>query len=169
MNAEYWIEQLDLLPHPEGGYFRETYRSTDTVLPEGLPERFRTDHSLSTAIYFLLKHDSPSRLHQLAADETWHFYDGSSLMLHLINLEGEYRQVRLGRDSEREEVFQYTVLAGTWFGATVDKEDGYTLVGCTVAPGFEFNDFKLGKRSELFKLFPKHKNIIEDLTLSERT
>ena len=169
MTAEYWIKKLELMEHPEGGYFRETYRSGEELSPDDLPDRYDDDHRFSTSIYFLVTHERPSRLHRLISDEIWHFYEGSSLTLHLIHEGGTYEKLALGRDAEAGEAFQRVVPRGTWFGATVDEPGGYALVGCTVAPGFEFGDFELGGRSILMDSFPEHRGIIEELTGSEES
>ncbi len=169
MNAHYWIKQLDLTEHPEGGYFREVYRSEHRIAADALPEGFDEDHRLATSIYFLLTADRPSRLHRLHADELWHFHTGSSVTLHLLEEGGRYRQLKLGTDPGSGESFQQIVPAGTWFGATVEEPGGFGLVGCTVFPGFEFSDFELGDRSELLRTFPAHNTLIERLTAPEQT
>lgn len=151
--AEYWIERLGLKPHPEGGYYAETYRAAQT-LPNGRP--------VATAIYFLLEHGNFSALHRLSSDEMWHFYTGDPLMVHLIEPMGAYRVLRLGPGQS----FQGVVPAGCWFGATVETPGGYALVGCTVAPGFDFADFELAEREALTRLYPQHRALIERLTRS---
>ncbi len=151
MTADEWIEKLNLAPHPEGGFFAETYRA-DGQIP-GL------QRSYSTAIYFLLKGDQVSTLHRIAADEIWHFYAGSPLTIHVIDADGDYEQLHIGVGE-----FQAVVPAGRWFGATVDDSDGYSLVGCTVAPGFDFADFELGQRDDLIKDFPLHRDLLARLT-----
>jgi predicted cupin superfamily sugar epimerase len=165
MNAEAqrWIETLGLQPHPEGGYYRETYRSTQELMGCCLREHL-APRAVATAIYFLLPGDQFSALHRLRSDEMWHFYAGSSLTLHIIDPKGGLTQVKLGTRVEHGETFQAVVKAGCWFGATVDDPDGYTLVGCTVAPGFEFDDFELGERQKLIERYPQHRDLIERLT-----
>lgn len=153
--AEYWIERLGLKPHPEGGYYAQTYRAAQT-LPNGRP--------VATAIYFLLEHDNFSALHRLSSDEMWHFYAGDPLTVHLIEPEGSYRTLRLGPGLEPGQSFQGVVPAGCWFGATVERPGGYALVGCTVAPGFDFADFELAEREALTRLYPQHRTLIERLT-----
>lgn len=161
---DYWIERLELDPHPEGGYFRETYRSEEDLSAENLPERYGSGRSLSTAIYFLLRGSQVSRFHRLKSDELWHFHAGSSVTIHLIDPDGSYSQLRLGSDPDRGERFQRVIPAGCWFGATVDDPDSYTLVGCTVAPGFDFADFEMGDRTTLSTQFPAYREVIERLT-----
>ncbi len=164
INAVYWIKKLNLTKHPEGGYFKESYRSNETIDGAHLPKRFGGRRCFSTAIYFLLKSDSFSALHRIKSDELWHFYCGSPLTLYCINPEGMLFEIKLGNNLEAGELFQAHVNAGWWFGAKVNAPDSYTLVGCTVAPGFEFEDFELGDRRQLIKAFPRHRKIITELT-----
>ncbi len=170
MTADGWIERLRLERHPEGGWFRETYRSAETLPVAGLPSRFSAPHPASTAIYFLLRGGEFSALHRLEADEVWHFYDGVPLTLHLIAPDGTTSRIRLGAGE-----FQAVVVAGHWFGATLDEVDEtrsgvhipsgrFALVGCTVAPGFIFDDFELGDRATLLAQFPQHAALITRLT-----
>ena len=165
-NAYYWIEKLNLQQHPEGGCFREIYRSEETIKQHALPERFDGDRSIATSIYFLLRSSEISAFHRIRSDELWHFYTGSSLTIHVINRAGDYSQVHLGRDFEKVEVFQAAIKRGVWFGATVNDPETFTLVGCTVAPGFDFHDFEMGERDKLIEKYPKHREIIEKLTHS---
>jgi uncharacterized protein len=164
-NAEYWIEKLQLLPHPEGGYFREMYRCADIIPGKALPHRFAGARSFSTAIYFLLKSGQISVLHRIHSDELWHFYQGSAVTLQLIHPTGERQTLHLGSDPEKSESLQIVVPAGCWFGACVDALQSYALVGCTVAPGFDFQDFYLGKREDLLKQYPQHLQVIEQFTI----
>jgi predicted cupin superfamily sugar epimerase len=162
--AEYWIQQLDLQEHPEGGFFRETYRSHETIPPEALPERFSGARSFATAIYFLLKGDDFSAFHRIKSDELWHFHAGRPLTLHMIDSSGRYQKTVLGENPQNGEVLQATVPEGCWFAAETLDRSGYTLVGCTVAPGFDFADFEMGRRSELIELYPDHRQLIKTLT-----
>lgn len=162
--AEYWIEKLGLEKHPEGGWFKEVYRSKEKIKTEHLPERFGGERHHSTSIYFLLTGDTFSAFHRIKSDELWHFYDGVPVTIHMINESGEYSQVTLGRDIEKGEALQYAVPHSVWFGAEVNDKDSYSLVGCTVAPGFHFDDFELAKRDELAGKYPEHKGIIARLT-----
>ncbi|MDD2710187.1 MAG: cupin domain-containing protein [Verrucomicrobiae bacterium] len=161
--AEYWIEHLRLVPHPEGGFFRETYRCEEQIAA-GLPRRYTSPRSFSTAIYFLLRSQDVSTLHRLQSDEIWHFYHGSPLSLHLLTPDGRHLTQHLGRDPAQGQRLQAVIKAGCWFGATVNAPQAFTLLGCTVAPGFDFADFELGQGSELILLFPQHRQIIERLT-----
>lgn len=173
MTAQYWVSELNMQPHPEGGYFAETYRSAETIPSAGLPERFSGPRSFGTAIYFLLESHHFSSLHRIQSDEIWHYYAGRPLNVYVISPAGDLSLIRLGNNPERGEVFQAVVSAGCWFGSrpivdstVVDstlKETGYSLVGCTVAPGFDFADFELARRNELLRLFPQHAELIREL------
>ncbi len=166
--AEYWIDKLHLQPHPEGGWYREIYRSSEHIEAKALPKRFSGPRCFSTSIYFLLREGQPSHLHRIAADEIWHFYRGSPLTLFMIQPQGEISAARLGPDPEKDEQLQLVVPAGCWFGAKVDDPDSFTLVGCTVAPGFDFNDFELGDRRQLLERYPQHRTLIERLTANKK-
>jgi predicted cupin superfamily sugar epimerase len=161
--AQDWIDRLHLQPHPEGGYFRETYRDP-LILPHSALPGHGGDRSASTAIYFLLAGDQFSAFHRIRSDELWHFYAGSTLIVHVITPDGEYRQIRLGSSADQGEHFQAVVPAGCWFGSSLLDPNKYALVGCTVAPGFDFADFEMAKRDELIAHYPQHRAIIERLT-----
>jgi uncharacterized protein len=162
--GEYWIEKLEMDPHPEGGYFKEVYRSKESHKGEHLPERFGGDRSHSTSIYFLLKNEDRSKFHRIKSDELWHFYDGSSLTIYRITPDGKLISHVLGRDMENGESLQVVIPAGDWFGAVVNNKDSYALCGCTVAPGFHFEDFELAERNALSAEYPLHTDIITHLT-----
>ena len=165
MNAQHWIERLDLQPHPEGGYYRETYRAP-FMLPQSVLPGYRGDRAASTAIYFLLEENQFSAFHRIRSDEMWHFYAGSALIVHVITPASEYREFLLGSNTERREEFQAVVPAGCWFGSSLrdTSDDSYALVGCTVSPGFDFADFEMARRTELLAHYPQHRAIIERLT-----
>jgi predicted cupin superfamily sugar epimerase len=162
--ARAWIDHLKLQPHPEGGHFRESYRSPETIARAHLPARFGGDRAFATAIYFLLEGDDFSALHRIKADEGWHFYDGAPLIVHVIDPQGNYSAIKLGRDFRRGELPQAVVKAGDLFAAALAGPGGYALVGCTVAPGFDFTDFELPPRHELVARYPQHGELIERLT-----
>jgi len=169
-SAQNWISSLNLLPHPEGGYYRETYRSGVSVTVcsaddhNDVKTADRAIRSISTAIYFLLEGDQISTLHRIRSDEAWHFYAGSSLSVEGILPDGERQTWRLGLDLASGERPQCVVPAGTWFGAHLKHSSTYALVGCTVSPGFDFADFELAERAELIAMHPQHTDIIERLT-----
>ena len=163
-SAAYWIDHFALIRHPEGGWFRETYRSGETIPEAGLPVRFLGERSFSTAISFLLEPGDISALHRLKSDEVWHFYEGGPLTVHVITPDGKYKEILLGRDPEKGERFQAVVPAGCWFGAEPAGVAGFSLVGCTVAPGFDFSDFEMARCTELESLFPDHAALIRRMT-----
>ena len=160
--AKQYIKQLQLKKHPEGGYFREVYRSGERILPTHLPKRYKSSRNFSTSIYFLLEGRQFSSFHLLQSDELWHFYDGSSVLLYIINQKGELTVKKLGRDQDSE--LQLTIEKQNWFAAELEDKKSFALFGCTVSPGFEFEDFELGKRDELIKKFPQHSSLIKRLT-----
>jgi predicted cupin superfamily sugar epimerase len=155
-----WIDALQLQPHPEGGYFAESYRAEEAIPAQALPDRYQGERSFSTAIYFLITSEKPSRFHKVASDEGWHFYDGSPVRLHIISPQGDYTSVLVGCDLEKGILPQYVVPANHWFAAEVAEPDGFALVGCTVAPGFDFVDFDLAKREALIADFRDHREVI---------
>lgn len=164
-DAAYWIARLKLARHPEGGYYRETYRSGETVAAGVLPQRYTEgERAFSTAIYFLLSGDDFSAFHRLKSDEIWHFHTGSTLTIHVIDAEGSYHAQRLGAGGGDGETWQTVVRAGSWFGAELEEQDSFALVGCTVAPGFDFRDFEMADRCALVRAYPGHRRIIERLT-----
>ena len=164
MNAVYWIEKLKLEAHPEGGYFRQTYRSEVAIAREALPPRFTEARAVSTAIYFLLEGENFSAFHRLLSDEVWHFYAGDPLIVHVIEPEGKYSSILLGHDPEAGQVLQGVVRAGCWFASHVADWKSFAVAGCTVAPGFDFEDFEMGKREELVARYPQHRDLIRRLT-----
>jgi uncharacterized protein len=154
--AQYWIGHLQLKKHPEGGYFREIYRSDEIIHKKNLPERYSGFRNFSTSIYFLLESHEFSAFHRIKSDETWHFYAGSPLTIISINKEGQLLEHTLGNHPGGSELLQHTVPKGNWFMARVLYPETYSLAGCTVAPGFDFDDFELGKTKELTLLFPNY-------------
>lgn len=162
--AQRWIERLGLQDHPEGGYFRETYRAAESLGTCCLGADYDSPRSVSTAIYFLLRGDQTSALHRIRSDEVWHHYAGGDLTLHLLAADGGYRRLRVGSGTAGEGLPQAVVPAGVWFGATVDDPASYALVGCTVAPGFDFRDFEMARRADLLARHPEHRELIERLT-----
>ena len=160
MTADDWIACLQLEPHPEGGYFRRSYTAELTLV---LPDR-AGPRPVATAIYYLLKGGQRSRLHRLKSDELWHFYTGSPLTVHVLDGEGQCAARLLGNDPTLGQQFQLSTSAGCWFGATVDDPAGFSLVGCTVAPGFDFADFELADRVTLTRQYPHYAALIERLT-----
>ena len=158
------IQSLNLLPHPEGGYFKETYRSTGNIPQSVLANNFSGDRNYCTGIYFLLTSDNFSAFHRIKQDEMWHFYSGSTLYVHIIDEKGMYTRVEVGMDLENGQQPQFVVAAGCWFASSVKDKNSHSLVGCTVAPGFDFNDFELAERSALTNKYPEHEKVITNLT-----
>ena len=157
------IERLDLQPHPEGGYFRETYRAEMTVTHPAVGMDENGTRAAGTSIYFMVPRDDFSAFHRVRTDETWHLYDGGPLELHLIDPDGVYQCVVLSRDLGAGEP-QFTVPAHWWQAARCDSAAAYALGGCTVAPGFDFADFELPDAAEIIAQHPQHEAIIRALT-----
>ncbi len=164
MDAAYWINKLNLLAHPEGGYYKEIYRSEEFIEQTVLPNRYSSKHSLSTSIYFLLNKNQISAFHKLQSDEIWHYHTGASLKIHIISNDGNYKEVKLGLSLEDGESPQIIIPHNHWFAAELLDKSSFTLIGCTVAPGFDFTDFILGKQDILKKLFPQHSDLIVRMT-----
>lgn len=154
------INKLDLLPHPEGGFYRETYRSKGIITEESLSPEISGSRNYATCIYFLLTSENFSGFHRIKQDEQWHFYKGSPLRIHVIDPSGQYKQHTLSHEMDRNEYPQLVIEAGNWFASSVVEPNSYSLVGCTVAPGFDFNDFELATRAQLLKLYPNHEALI---------
>lgn len=158
MNASDLIQQLQLQPHPEGGYYRETYRSIETLTTEQQKTR-----NVSTAIYYFLEGHDKSAFHRIQSDELWFFHQGQPLEIVFIRNE-QLVTIILGNDVTKNQVPQAMIPANTWFAARVQSGAGYSLASCTVAPGFDFSDFELAKRHELLEQYPNLKNTIEVFT-----
>lgn len=152
-------------PHPEGGWYKETYRSEGSIPSNALAD-FNGDRSFSTGIYFLLTKENFSAFHRIKSDEMWHFYAGDGLTVHEIRPDGEYVQHKLGLDLQNGERPQLVIAANSWFASEVKEGGNWCLVGCTVSPGFDFQDFELAERKELIETFPDHEQIIGRLTRS---
>ena len=163
-DAQKYIEKFQLKPHPEGGYFKEIYRAGEMILPEHLPKRYKSARNFSTSIYFLLEGNQVSNFHKLKSDEQWHFYDGSSIALYVIDERGNLNKILLGRNVESRESLQTVIKQNSWFAADLVDKTSFALIGCTVAPGFDFSDFELGKRIDLIEAFPQYSELIDKLT-----
>ncbi len=162
-SADFWINQLHLLPHPEGGYYRESYRSQGIIPASGLPTYFGS-RNFATSIFYLLRGNEFSAFHKLKSDEVWHFYEGCSLNIHVILPEGTLVTKILGNNAEAGEDLQQVIPANHWFAAEPSDSKSYSLAGCTMAPGFDVKDFELGVFDELTKLFPQHEEIIRNFS-----
>lgn len=154
------VKGLRLKPHPEGGFFAETYRST-TIIQTSYGPR-----PASTAIYFLLTAGNFSAFHRIKSDEGWHHYEGDTVYIHVIHTDGSYERMVLGKNGSEGEVQQLMVPAHAWFASECIGESGFALVGCTVSPGFDFADFELANGAELASSYPNHETLIRRLTRS---
>lgn len=160
------INQLQLTKHPEGGYFKENYRSNGVIHPSSLWKGADESRNYSTGIYFLLINNQFSAFHKIKQDEMWHHYNGDTLLLHIIDETGNYKKVKIGKNISDGEFLQYVVPANCWFASEVLQKNSFVLCGCTVSPGFDFKDFEMPKRIILINKFPNHKDIITKLTHS---
>ena len=158
------VEKYQMLPHPEGGYYKETYRSEEEIPNEALPARFSGNRNFYTSILFLLEQGNFSAFHKIKSDEIWHFYEGDALEVFEISEKGKLEITLLGRDIENGETFQHAVKAGRWFASRVIDGGTFSLVGCSVSPGFDFQDFELAKRDALIMQFPELRDTILSLT-----
>lgn len=163
MTADEVIRLLKLQPHPrERGFFVESYRSADRVSWESLSGRYEGTRVYSTAIYFLLKKGSFSEMHRLRSDEIFHFYLGAPAEILLLHPDKTGEVARLGNNLEEKERPQIVVPRGTWQGIRTTGD--FTLMGTTVAPGFEYSDYESGNRTELIALYPQFATLIRELT-----
>lgn len=162
MDAQDWITHLQLEPHPEGGFYKETYRAEGLFSIDAQPHALLRNYS--TAIYFLLQNDNFSAFHKINSDEAWHYYAGATLELFEIDADGILRRTLIGNNIKEGAVPQYVVLAGHWFASRVLGQHGYVLTGCTVSPGFDFQDFEMADRQTLINQYPHHQGIITELT-----
>ncbi len=157
------ITHYHLQPHPEGGWYAQSYRSTEIIPAAALPDRFGGDRVFSTAIYFLLEQGNFSAFHRIKSDECWHFYQGDPLEVFVIGTDRQLTIVTLGQDSSRGQLFQYVVPANCWFASRPAKESKFCFVGCTVAPGFDFADFELANQTNLCSEYPEYSELILEL------
>lgn len=157
------LRKLQMEPHPEGGYFKETFRSQHTFSKTEL-NREGPERSYATSILYLLMGRDVSKMHRLQSDEIWYFHAGSGCFLHIISPEGEYEKVYLSLDVENGGIPQAVVPAGSWFGAEVADRRDFCLVGCAMAPGFDFADWEMGNGEELCQQYPQHAEWIRELT-----
>lgn len=160
LTAETLVQHFEMLPHPEGGYFKETYRAETTIKAAALPANFGGDRQASTAIYFLLEKGNFSAFHKIKSDECWHFYAGQALHIYVLNQDKTFSTIKLGNNLANDEVFQAVVPANCWFASEPSNESTFCFVGCTVAPGFDFKDFELANSNELAAEFPAYDDLI---------
>ncbi len=157
------IEQYQLQPHPEGGWYVQTYKSSESIPAAALPSRFAGDRYFSSAIYFLLEEGNFSAFHRIQSDECWHFYSGDPLELLVFHPGGELSVITLGSDNSRGQRFQYVVPAGCWFASRPAAGSRYSFVGCTVAPAFDFTDFELADGEQLAATYPAFATLVKQL------
>ncbi|XPV75485.1 MAG: cupin domain-containing protein [Desulfovibrio sp.] len=162
--VEQLVLQYEMAEHPEGGFYKETYRAGVSVAAEALPESFTGSRNISTAIYYLLPEGAMSHLHRIASDEAWHFYLGGPLEIVEISPQGKLTKTILGQDVLNGQYVQHVVPAGSWFGARPVVGTKYSFVGCTVAPGFDFAEFEMAEREVLVNEFSDLKDIIVEMT-----
>lgn len=155
--AAYWIDQLNLRRHPEGGYYKEIFRSQQQVMRVGA----RKARQALTSIYYLLEGTDFSGFHRIASDELWYFHKGSPLLIHVINEKGIHTTLELSDTLSGS--LSIAVKAGLWFAVEVPANDGFTLVSCAVAPGFEFGEFEMAQKHEMIDLYPQHTALLEKL------
>ena len=165
ITAKQLIDKYQLIAHPEGGHYRQTYSSAGKIPKSVLPPAFQNDRFFSTAIYFLLEKNQFSAFHRIAGDELWHFYTGSGLHIYVIHPDGRGEVLKLGDDLENGFAFQHVVPAGAWFASQSSDKNGFSFVGCTVAPGFDFEDFEMANKAEMLRDYPQHGAWIESLCI----
>jgi predicted cupin superfamily sugar epimerase len=156
--AKYYIQKLQLKKHPEGGYYREIYRASEMFYID--QPKISLKRNVSTSIYFLLDGTQVSKFHKLKSDELWHFYDGTPVKIFIIDEKGKLTETILGKKINNGEVFQTVIKKNNWFAAEVINKKSYSLIGCTVSPGFDFADFELGNRDSLIEQFSEHSDLI---------
>lgn len=156
-DAGYYISSLELQPHPEGGYYKEVFRSQQNIIREGAA----VIKQACTSIYYLLENTDFSGFHRIASEEIWYFHKGEPLLIHVIDEKGRLTTHELS--DEPTGSFSVAVSAGLWFAAEIQSAKGFTLVSCAVAPGFEFNEFEMGTLAGLIELYPQHASILMKL------
>lgn len=156
--AEQYINQYNMITHPEGGYYTSMYRSMQNI-------SFRNkERQLYSSIYYLLKSGQKSCFHRLQNDEIWHFYDGCPIVIHELKRDGSYSYTLFGKDCPIP-TFQYLICAGNWFAATPLVEDSFSLIGCTLSPGFDYQDFEMANPTNLLQEYPDYQKIISTFTI----
>jgi predicted cupin superfamily sugar epimerase len=159
-NSNYWISGLNLAKHPEGGYYSEVYRS-EKIFQDAKKELSR---NLSTSIYYLLEHHEVSVFHRIKSDELWYYHYGSPMLIHSFDLHDNYNQQILGAELKENQSLQILIPAGTIFAAEVLYPEEYSLVGCMVTPGFDFDDFEIIPAERLESRYPEYEEIIQKLS-----
>ncbi|MFJ7744721.1 cupin domain-containing protein [Peribacillus sp. NPDC097295] len=166
-DANYYVTKLGMEPHPEGGFYKRTFESSERTSDQELSVEFEGKRKLYTSIYFLLGSNDISHLHRLKSDELWYYHAGSPLTISVIDENGHYKESKLGINLDDGEIPQVLVPKNSIFGSSVRDEDTFSLVGCMVSPGFEFQDFELFTQEELLSKYPQHKEVIMKLAYEE--
>ena len=161
-DAAYWIKELKLKPHPEGGHYIETYKS-QVYSSENEVAQCKNRRQCTSLIYYLLNKEECSAFHHLQSDEIWLFHSGASLSLYLIEPSGNLLVEKLGSKVGQGENLQVFVPANTWFAAELNQKNRYSIMNCLVSPGFEWNEFELAEKEQLVREFPKHIALINRL------
>jgi predicted cupin superfamily sugar epimerase len=164
LTADFWIQHLRLEKHPEGGAFAQVYSSQLILNHSILPEIFHGDRPVCTHIYYLLQKGEFSAFHRIQSDELWHFYNGDSLIIYEIDEKGNLNQHLLGSQIEKGEAPFCVIKADNWFATRLATGGDYALAGCTVSPGFDYNEFELAERTVLLHKYPQHSGLIESLS-----
>jgi predicted cupin superfamily sugar epimerase len=154
-NADYWISHLKMIPHPEGGYYKEVFRSRIEILKKGSSDKKQA----LTSIYYLLQDADYSGFHRIASDEIWYYHQGEPLFIYELTATGLLITHELS-DHETGDL-SVAIEAGSWFAAGIPSEEGFSLVSCAVAPAFDFKEFEMANKDELKQLFPQHASIVE--------
>jgi predicted cupin superfamily sugar epimerase len=162
-NPQQLIHDLQLMAHPEGGYYKEIYRSSTVIAQSALPANFSGDRVCSTSILFLLPGNTFSAFHRIKSDEIWHFYGGDTLAIYVIHPDGTGEILKLGTHFDVGESVQQVVKAGAWFASCCTQANGFSFVGCSVSPGFDFDDFEMANKNLLLKEFPAFQDWITQL------
>lgn len=161
-SADYWVQKLGLQPHPEGGFYKEIYRSTEEIAKENLPSRYPGARAFATSIYYMLRGNDFSAFHRIQSDEMWSFIDGGPANIYSIDEDGQLKNEIIGTGDGA--VPQVIVPKRTWFAADLVDKKSFILVSCFVAPGFDFADFELADKNKLLEQFPLHTAVIEVYT-----
>ena len=166
-DANYYVTKLGMEPHPEGGFYKRTFESEERTSDQELSVEFEGKRKLYTSIFFLLGSNDISHLHRLKSDELWYYHAGSPLTISVIDENGNYKESKLGINLDEGETPQVLVPKNSIFGSSVRDEDTFSLVGCMVSPGFDFQDFELFTQEELLSKYPQHKEVIMKLAYEE--
>jgi uncharacterized protein len=165
LTAQHIINWLKLRPHPgEGGFYSETYRSGESISSGCLPSRYTSERSMGTAIYYLLTPETFSAMHRLRTDEIFHFYLGDPVTMLQLAADGSSKVLTMGTDIRNDQQLQVVVSRDTWQGSFLNPGGNFALLGCTMAPGFEFEDYEHGSRDALLRVYPDREELILRLT-----